>query len=214
VLPEIGLPVGRPQTVVVDITPHTSRGLREFRIVTTLRVYWDEVLVDRSASEPAAVTTLDPRTTTLTWRGFSAEQTPDGRLPFTYEYDRVSADAPWKVMSGRYTREGDVLPLVAATDDRFVVAGPGDEIAISFDAAQLSAVPAQWTRTFLLFADGFTKEMNLHSSSPDTVEPLPFHGMRAYPYIAPERYPSTPEHERYRAEYNTRVLRQLPGGTR
>ena len=58
--------------------------------------------------------------------------------------------------------------------------------------------------------DFITKEMNLHSSSPDTVEPLPFHGMRAYPYAVPERYPSTPEHERYRAEYYTRVLRRLP----
>ena len=210
VLPEIGLPVGRPQTVVVDITPHVKGGLREFRIVTTLRVYWDEVLVDRSPSQATAVTTLDARTATLAWRGFSAERTPDGRLPFTYDYDRVSADAPWKVMVGRYTREGDVLPLVAGIDDRFVVAGPGDEIAVSFDAASLPTLPDGWTRTFLLFADGFTKEMNLHSSSPDTLEPLPFHGMRAYPYAAPETYPSTPEHERYRVEYNTRMLRRLP----
>jgi hypothetical protein len=53
--------------------------------------------------------------------------------------------------------------------------------------------------------------MNLHSSSPDTLDPLPFHGMTSYPYSAPEAYPATPEHERYRAEYNTRVIgRRLP----
>jgi hypothetical protein len=53
--------------------------------------------------------------------------------------------------------------------------------------------------------------MNVHSSSPDALLPLPFHGMTAYPYAAPERYPETPLHQRYRAEYNTRVIgRRLP----
>jgi Tfp pilus assembly protein PilF len=211
VMPEVGLPVGRPQTVVIDITPHTRRGLREFRIVTTLRVYWDEILVDRSAPAPATVAALDASAAVLTWRGFSAEIRPGGRGPAEYDYERVSTDAPWKVLPGRYTREGDVKPLLKAADDQFVIAAPGDEIALSFDAAGLPPLAAGWTRTFLLYADGFSKEMNLHSSSPDTLDPLPFHGMTSYPYSAPETYPATAEHGRYRAEYNTRVIgRRLP----
>ena len=55
VLPEIGLPVGRPQTVVVDVTPQTRLGVRKFRIKTTLRVYWDEIRVDTSTRPAAAV---------------------------------------------------------------------------------------------------------------------------------------------------------------
>ena len=43
----------------------------------------------------------------------------------------------------------------------FVVSRAGDEIALSFDAAALPALPDGWTRTFLLYADGFSKEMNL-----------------------------------------------------
>jgi hypothetical protein len=114
-------------------------------------------------------------------------------------------------MPGRYTREGDVTPLVTAADDRFVVAASGDEIAVSFEAGALPHVPDGWTRTFLLYADGFSKEMNLHSASPDLLEPLPFHAMSAYPYGPLEKYPDTPEHLRYRAEYNTRVIgRPLP----
>ena len=109
-------------------------------------------------------------------------------------------------MPGRYTRFGDVLPLLSASDDRFVVSAPGDEIALSFDAAALPAPPAGWTRTFLLYADGFSKEMNLHSSSPDRLEPLPFHGMTRYPYAWPEQYPAAPAYQRYRAQYNTRVV--------
>jgi Tfp pilus assembly protein PilF len=211
VMPEIGLPVGRPQTVVVDITPHTRSGLREFRIVTTLRVYWDQILVDRSSAAPTTTARLDVATATLRWRGFSAEITAGGRAPTTYDYSRVSAIAPWKLLPGRYTREGDVRALLEQSDDRFVISAPGDEIKLSFDAVTLAPLPTGWTRTFLLYADGFSKEMNLHSSSPDTLEPLPFHGMTSYPYVAPESYPTTVVHERYRAEYNTRVVaRRVP----
>jgi hypothetical protein len=32
--------------------------------------------------------------------------------------------------------------------------------------------------------------------------------MSTYPYGPFEKYPETPEHQRYRAEYNTRVIRR------
>src|SRR5205807_8248793 len=119
--------------------------------------------------------------------------------------DHVTARSPWKAMPGRYTREGDVLPLLTRVDDRFVVSRPGDEIALSFDAA-LEPLPAGWTRTFLLFADGFSKEMDLNSASPDRLEPLPFHAMSRYPYPPSEHYPDTPEMREYLARYNTRIV--------
>ena len=110
-------------------------------------------------------------------------------------------------MPGRYTREGDVRSLLARSDDMFVIAGPGDEIALSFDAASVGPPPpAGWTRTFLLFADGYSKEMDINSASPDEVAPLPFHGMTRYPYAAQERYPDTAAHRRYQARFNTRVV--------
>jgi hypothetical protein len=53
--------------------------------------------------------------------------------------------------------------------------------------------------------------MNLHSSSPDSVGPLPFHGMTSYPYAHPESYPSTRAHREYLERYNTRIVnRMLP----
>ena len=97
------------------------------------------------------------------------------------------------------------------TDDMFVVSRPGDEIALSFDATALAPLPAGWTRTFFLYADGFSKEMNLNSASPDELLPLPFHGMTRYPYAAPETYPSTPAHREYLERYNTRIVpRAIP----
>jgi hypothetical protein len=208
----IGMPVGRPQTVVVDLSRAIPTTARDIRIRTTMRIYWDQVLVDTSDGRaPYVVHRLDPLAADLRWRGFSAETSPDGREPYTYDYDRVSSASPWKLLPGRYTREGDVAPLLLRTDDMFVVSRPGDEIAVGFDASALPALPEGWTRTFLLYADGFSKEMNLHSSSPDTLLPLPFHGMSQYPYAAPEAYPSTPAHQDYLERYNTRIVpRTIP----
>ena len=210
-MPEIGLPVGRPQTVVVDLSPFVARGAREVRIVTTLRVYWDQILLDTSVPAAHSQKSIEASIAQLRWRGFSAEISPDGKEPFGYDYMRVSEFAPWKLMPGRYTREGDVRPLLSAVDDLFVIAAPGDEIALSFDAAAVPRPPAGWATTFLLFVDGFSKEMNIHSGSPDQVEPLPFHAMSGYPYPSSEHYPDSPAHQQYRATYNTRVIgRPLP----
>ena len=79
-MPEIGLPVGRPQTVVVDLLAATSRvGAREVRIETTLRVYWDQILVDTSQPAPFSLETIAAAAATLRWRGFSAESEPRRR---------------------------------------------------------------------------------------------------------------------------------------
>jgi hypothetical protein len=109
-------------------------------------------------------------------------------------------------MTGRYTREGDVRQLVAESDDMFVISRPGDELSLSFAADKLPPLPRGWTRTFLLYADGFSKEMDINSASPDQIGPLPFHGMSKYPYAWPEHYPLTPERERYLETYNTRIV--------
>jgi len=132
--------------------------------------------------------------------------TPDGREPFGYDYRRVSFTSPWKVMTGRYTREGDVRELLLKSDDMFVVSRPGDEISLSFNASAFPPLPAGWTRTFLLYADGFSKEMDINSASPDQLAPLPFHGMSRYPYSWPEHYPLTEARRRYIEKYNTRIV--------
>jgi hypothetical protein len=207
VIEDIGIPVGRPQTVTVDLTNKFLSASREVRLVTSMRILWDQILVDTSSGEfPTQLTTLDPASAMLRWRGFSRETTPDGREPYGYDYGLVSFGSPWKVMPGRYTREGDVRELLLDTDDMFVISRPGDEISLSFDATRLPALPLGWTRTFLLYADGFSKEMDINSASPDQVSPLPFHGMTKYPYAAPEAYPLTEKRLAYIERYNTRLV--------
>jgi tetratricopeptide (TPR) repeat protein len=207
VIENVGIPVGRPQTIVADLTGKFLSDSREVRIVTNMRIYWDQILVDTSAGNfPTQLTRLAPSVADLSWRGFSLEHSPDARQPMTYDYKKVSFTSPWKVMTGRYTREGDVRELLQTSDDMFVISRPGDELILSFAADKLPPLPEGWTRTFLLYADGFSKEMDINSASPDQVGPLPFHGMSKYPYSWPERYPLTPARRKYLETYNTRVV--------
>jgi hypothetical protein len=207
VIDDIGIPVGRPQTVTVDLTGKFLSSSREVRIVTNMRILWDQILVDTLDEQtPLRMMRLDPVRAELRWRGFSREVTPDGREPFGYDYEQISFTSPWKVMPGRYTREGDVRELLIKSDDMFVISRPGDEISLSFDARKLPPVRAGWTRTFLLYADGFSKEMDINSASPDQVSPLPFHSMTKYPYADPEVYPLTAARRAYIDEYNTRLV--------
>jgi hypothetical protein len=212
VVGNIGIPVGRPQTLVVDLTGKFLSASREVRLLTNMRVYWDRIQVAEGVDDFASkLTRLDPASASLRWRGFSAEVKPDGREPLTYDYARVSHDSPWMAFTGSFTREGDVRELLKVADDMFVVSRAGDEISLSFDPALLPPLPDGWTRTFLLYADGFSKEMNIHSASPEQVAPLPFHGMKRYPYDASRANPLTPERRAYVERYNTRVVnRPLP----
>lgn len=207
VIDNIGIPVGRPQTVPVDLTGKFLTKSREVRIITNMRIYWDQILVDTSSGDfPTEMIGLDPARADLRLRGYSAEVSPDGHEPFGYDYGRVSFNSPWKIIPGRYTREGDVRGLLERADDMYVISRTGDEISLSFDAARLSPLPEGWTRTFLLYADGFSKEMDINSASPDQIAPLPFHGMSKYPYPSSESYPLTKERRAYIERYNTRVV--------
>ena len=205
VIDEIGVPVGRPQTVVVDLTGRFLSAHREVRIATSMRVYWDQVEVATRATDAAPVVTrASAAVADLRWRGFSALASPDE--PLTFDYATVSLHSPWKQMPGRYTREGDVGVLLDRVDDRFVVSRPGDEIALAFDASAFPALRAGWTRTFLLHGDGFSKEMDINSASPDAVLPLPFHAMQRYPYSEAEVPPDVLRVLDEAASWNTRTV--------
>jgi len=106
---------------------------------------------------------------------------------------------------GAYTRYGDVLPLVRAPDDMYVIMAPGDEVTLTFDAHAPPPPPARgWTRDFLLYTDAWLKDADRNTAMGGTVAPLPFHGMSRYPYGSDEAYPTDPAHRRYMEAYNTR----------
>ena len=87
----------------------------------------------------------------------------------------------------------------------FVITRSGDEIEAFFDVGGLPKLPRGWVRDYLVYVDGFGKDMDINSAAPDYIGPLPFHGMSAYPYPDSENYPDDEAHRRYLREWNTRV---------
>lgn len=139
----------------------------------------------------------------LRWLGYPRRTLPDGRLPEIFDYEHLERTAEWRTASGLLTRYGAVEPLLGATDDRFVVMGHGEEVALRFDGQALPPLRPGWRRTWFFFADGFEKGSELYSAHGDTVTPLPHHAMREYPN-AGDSAPVDPEYLQYLVEWNTR----------
>jgi tetratricopeptide (TPR) repeat protein len=204
-LPQMGFPAGLPKTMLVDLEGIVSPEKNRLRIVTSMRLYWDRIRIAKVAPDaPLAVKELKPSRAELLRLGYPAPFNPDGRKPTLYTYDRILDSELWDAHQGNYTRYGDVKPLLEEADDRYVITHHGDEVRLGFDASALEELPAGSERTILVVADGFGKDMDLSSAFPDTVEPLPFRGMKSYPYPPEVAHPESPEGKRYREEYNTR----------
>jgi Tfp pilus assembly protein PilF len=215
VIPQMGFPAGLPKTMTVDLTGKFLSDDRRIRIVTGMRIYWDQILVDTSDDKAGTrVSTLDALAAELRWRGFPREYSPDGRRPLIYDYRTIEPSAPWKAHSGNYTRYGDVRELLNAPDNRYVITRSGDELQVDFATAALPVLRDGWRRTWLLHANGFGKDMDLHSAQPETIGELPFHGMDPYPRRPRQQYPLTRENLEYLERYNTRTVTPLTGRTR
>ncbi|MCI0338027.1 MAG: FG-GAP-like repeat-containing protein [Acidobacteria bacterium] len=207
VISQMGFPAGLPKTMTVDLTGKFLTDDSSVRIVTSMRIYWDQILVStHNGDSPTKITTLEPVRADLRHRGFPREYSPDGRMPLIYDYRTIEPAAPWKTHLGNYTRYGDVRELLLAPDDMYAITRNGDEIQVDFAARALPALPEGWKRTFLVFTDGFGKDMDINSARPDTIGELPYHGMKSYPYSTTDCYPGTKKHEEYLRRYNTRTV--------
>ena len=210
VIEDMGYPAGLPKTMTLDLTDKFLTDDYRVKITTNMRIYWDEILVSTFAEEiPIRTTILAPSIARLQWKGFPKYYSPDGKEPLEYDYYQALPEALWDDQPGYYTRYGDVRELLMQTDDKFVIAGHGDEVALEFAADSVPELPAGWTRDFLLFVDGFVKEKDPYTAFSSTVAPLPFHEMSNYPYGEDESYPMDKEHLRYIKEYNTRKIGKL-----
>jgi hypothetical protein len=205
-----GFPAGMPKQMTVNLTGDLPDGAQRIRITSNLQIHWDRVRVDTAPDEAEVrVTSLDPGEAELGRKGYPVFESEGPQEPGSYGYDRMAEDHVWQTPEGNYTRYGDVTPLLGEADDKFVIFRHGDEVRIGFPADELPAVPEGWERTLFVDLDGFFKDMEKHNAFPETVEPLPFHGMSNYPPGPNESYPDDAEHRSYRGNWNTRHLGDL-----
>jgi hypothetical protein len=181
---DIGFPSGKDKTIVVDLAGKFPTSDHRVRIRTNMQIYWDEAFVARDLSSGhSKITTLAPVSADLHFRGFSRMYRKGGRYgPYWFDYGDASKESPWRPITGAFTRFGDVRSLLDAADDMYVIMGPGDEATIEFDAQSAGPLPAGWRRDFLLYTDGWIKDSDLNTAFGTTVDPLPYHGARSYPF--------------------------------
>ena len=205
VVEDMGFPAGLERTMVADLTGKLPAGTRRIRVVDDLKVYWDAFRIDQTpAQRDLHITEIPLADASLAFLGFPKETRLTPASDTKYSYRKRSMTGPYARAAGNYTRYGDVKALLNKTDDRFVIFSSGEGVKLDFDAKSLPALPAGWVRDYFFYADGFEKDMDFYAAHAFTVEPLPKHGLKPYPYAPGEGYPEDAAHTRYELEYNTR----------
>ena len=216
VIDDMGFPAGGPRTMTADLTGKLPPGTRKIRITTNLQVYWDSILINRAeqvaqpsrrhAGANVRLTNIPLVHADLEFHGYplKIEGNPAGNVQYVYE--KTSATGPYTRPAGTYTRYGDVMPLLTATDDKLAVFGSGDEIQLDFDPSHLPELPTGWVRDYFFAANGYEKDMDFYAAEGNYVAPLPFLSMGEYPYTPKKSFPLDDAHLNYLLEYNTRHM--------
>ena len=204
-MPEMGFPAGLPRMMTLDISALPIRKSGRMRIRTNMEIFWDQIFIGENVLGPKLrINTVQPTVAELRYLGYPSEFSPDSAMPTLYDYQRLDQGVPFKNMTGDFTRFGDVRELLKNVDDQFVIMARGEEIALEFEASQLPELPNGWTRTLVLHSDGYCKDMDIYTAFPDTVKPLPYHGMKNYPPAAPN--PNFSASKEYQRIWNTRRI--------
>lgn len=210
-----GIPSGKGKTVIVDLTGKLPANTQEIRVWTNVELYWDQILIDVSAPPEQRYTTREAPLLSahLRFRGFSQLLAKTGPQPDRFDYNKVRYTALWNPLKGKYTRYGDVKPLLGREDSQMVVFGSGDELVLEFDAPKDEPSSGN-KRDFFLYLNGFVKDGDKYTAHAGRVDPVPFVGMTQYPYDTSSGIPKpfrTEEYKQYQKLYQTREPLQFTG---
>lgn len=189
-LEQFGYPAGMPRRMSVPLVGLPA-GVTRLRLRTNQEIYWDRIAV--AYAEPLLELQRNSQpliSAQVKASGFPLRTTFAQRLPH-YDYGRRLPLWDTRHMAGFYTEFGAADALVTEVDDALAIFGPGEEIHLEF-AVAAETLPDGWTRTFVLEADGWAKDMDLFTRDGNTLEPLP--ALRA----------STVRRDRLHARFNTR----------
>jgi hypothetical protein len=216
VVDDMGFPAGLARIMVTDLTGKLPPGTRRIRIVTNLKIYWDAVRIDQTPIlKNLRVSEVPLATAELAFLGYPKEIRLHPASDTVYSYTHRSPTGPYARAAGNYTGYGDVKELLRRVDDKFTVFSSGEGVKLEFNPAKLAPLPTGWVRDYFFYANGFEKDLDFYAAYAFTVEPLPHHGLIAYPYPADQEYPLDADHLRYQLEYNTRSRSdRMPGNLR
>jgi len=208
---QVGIPPGKNKTVVVDLSGKLQAGTTQIRVWTNIELYWDRILIDTEPpqNEGYILKEIPLEKARVRFRGFSRrlESVAGEPQPERFDYQDIGYLSIWNPMSGKYTRYGDVLPLLKSEDSQMVVFGLGDEIVLEFDTDSFPAQIEGLARDFLLYLNGFVKDGDKHTAHAGKIDPMPFSGMESYPYSTQDNAGLTfrsQEYIQYLRDFQTR----------
>lgn len=206
----MGFPAGKLKTVPVDLSNIFLTNDRTIRIVSTVQVHWDRMLVDTAPILDGFTVQHYPyRKAELRYGGYARTYSLSEHGPQWYDYTTRYTNSRWDYQRGNFTRYGDITPLLTHFDDMYAIIQHGDEVCVRFDARRDSNPNGEENAgnlTFFLKSVGWVKDLDYSTAYGQTVEPLPFKDMSAYPYGTNEDYPWNEERVAWWMEYNTRVF--------
>jgi Tfp pilus assembly protein PilF len=206
----LGFPSGKDKTVLIplhDVLPAT--GARRVRLTTNLEIFWDRLAWAVGRPDVHVTPTRLPlRAADLRYRGFSVTtKSPTG--PERPRYVLEGTAPRWLDLEGFHTRFGDVQPLLASVDDRYVIMNAGDEMALRF--TEPPPVAPGLVRDFIVVGDGWVKDGDYNTTFSRTVLPLPTHATGRYD-SAPRTLDDDPIYRQHAddfATYHTRYVTPL-----
>ena len=194
---EYGYPAGMPREAAFPIS-RTSlpKNCTTLRIVTNQELYVDRCRIVWSQSCPQAIERTLPLKSAVVRDSGYARRIPAAQRRPIYDYEARVPLWDCRKQPGWYTATGvDCSPLVTAIDDAVAIFAAGEEIRMTFDAAQ-QTLAANWTRAFVLDLNGWCKDMDFLTGDGATVAPLPMRDGSSAP--SPDR---AALHERFNTRY-------------
>lgn len=178
-----------PRSFAVNLTGLFPEGTNNYqlRITNFWNVTYDYIGIDTTTQENITIQRINP-TATL--------QPP--------EFGITASTA-----QGKFTRYGDVSPLLLEADDMYIIGIQGDKISLMFPTNNLQPLKDGMERDYFLFVASWFKDPpgNWGYGFDFTTDPLPFIKMSGFPYpLDSESYPYDAQHIAYIQEYNTRTI--------
>ena len=203
----MGHPAGLTRTMTVNLAGKTLPGADLiFRIRTNMECYWDQAFLairDPKALQAIRTTRLTVAQARLRDRGYLREVAPDGLQPALPDYEHVDP-MPLARLRGDLTRHGDVARLLQTDDDQLCVMGPGDEVQLEFDGSNLPPLEPGWSRSFVFRSVAYCKDADPFTATSDTIGPLPWRGMKSFPFPSGGDRPLDPAYSAYLQNDQTR----------
>ncbi|MDA3864778.1 MAG: hypothetical protein PF689_13025 [Deltaproteobacteria bacterium] len=202
-----GKSAGDSKTWAIDLSNKIPKSSSRMRITmahlpSVLDVI-DKVALDDSKPVKIKITKVYPEIAKLRFGGATKVKPSSLKNPIRAKDEKLPL-IPEAYMKGKFTRFGKVKSLLQKSDDKFVIMAHGDEIYLEFKAPKPVPGKSRWV---FMGADVFyTLKYHPYGKLTDSINPLPFHGMKTYPYSKKKwPYRHDQEYKKHLKKFQTRV---------